>query len=277
MKNEIHLYTNQGNHQMMSFAITTEDGKLIVIDGGYNEDALPLLSHLKELTNSEKPHIDAWFLTHAHDDHISAFATFFEKYSDCFSCDGVYYTFPSVPYFERYENGSAKTLRRFYENLPLYSSIAHIVSTGDVYQIGAASIEILQTYDDTTTYDIVNNSSTVFRMTLGGKTTLFMGDAGELAGERLLARYQGALKSDICQPAHHGQDACLEDVYTAIAPEICLWCTPDWLWENNKYLSRDPATVGCGPFTTLETRAWMEKLGVSQHYIAKDGDCTIPL
>lgn len=277
MKNEIRLYTNEGNHQMMSFVITTEDDKLIVIDGGYDEDAAPLFAHLCELSGSETPHIDAWFLTHAHEDHINAFAVFFEEYKNRFSCDAVYYTFPSLPYFERYESGSAKTLGRFYKNLPAFSEIAHIVSTGDVYQIGAASFEILQTYDDTETYDIVNNSSTVFRMTLGGKTVLFMGDAGENAGKRLLARYGSALKSDICQPAHHGQDACLEDVYTAIAPDICLWCTPDWLWDNNLYLSRDPATVGCGPFTTLDTRAWMEKLGVSQHYIAKDGDCVIPL
>ena len=108
-------------------------------------------------------------------------------------------------------------------------------------------------------------------------TGMFMGDAGEIAGKRLVARYGDALKSDICQPAHHGQDGATEEVYQAIAPTACLWCTPDWLWENNNYLSNDPATVGKGPFTTLETRAWMEKLGVTEHYIAKDGEQVISL
>jgi len=277
MENKIYLYTNLENRQMMSFIVTTKDGKVIVIDGGYDSDAAPLLSHLQEITASDIPHIDAWLLTHAHDDHISAFSVFYEEYVGRFSCDAVYYTFPSVPYFERYEKGSAPTLARFYALLPVFGSSARIVSTGDIYNVGDASIEILQTYDDTIDYDIVNNSSTVFRMKLCGKSILFMGDSGVIAGKRLLARYGKELKSDMCQLAHHGQDGVTQDVYEAIAPEVCLWCTPDWLWVNNNYLSNDPKTVGMGPFTTLETRAWMKELDVQEHYIAKDGDQIITL
>ena len=57
---------------MMSFVITTEDGKIIVIDGGYHDDADKLLRELQTLSGKEKPHVDAWFLTHAHEDHINA-------------------------------------------------------------------------------------------------------------------------------------------------------------------------------------------------------------
>ncbi len=277
MENKIYLYTNEENKQMMSFVLTTRDGKLIVIDGGYFSDAPKLMGALQTITGQEKPHVDAWFLTHAHEDHINALAVFYEEYVGRFTCDAVYYTFPSVQYFERYERGSAPTLARFYANLPKLGCAAQIVSTGDVYTVGEAEIEILQTYDDTVTEDIVNNSSTIFAVRLGGKRILFMGDAGVTAGQRLLARYGNALKSDVCQLAHHGQDGVTEDVYVAIAPEACLWCTPDWLWVNNYYGSKDPKTVGMGPFTTLETREWMEKLGVKTHYVAKDGDLTITL
>ena len=34
--------------------------------------------------------------------------------------------------------------------------------------------------------------------------------------------------------AHHGQDGVEMDVYRVIKPEICLWPTPDWLWDNVK-------------------------------------------
>ena len=73
------------------------------------------------------------------------------------------------------------------------------------------------------------------------------------------------------------QDGATEEVYAAIRPDACLWCTPDWLWENNYFYSHDPATAGMGPFTTLETRAWLEKIGTKAHYIAKDGDQEISI
>ena len=87
MENKIYLYTNKNNRQMMSFVITTEDEKIIVIDGGYDEDAEPLLANLQKITGADVPHVDAWFLTHAHDDHISAISFLYEKYPQAFSCD----------------------------------------------------------------------------------------------------------------------------------------------------------------------------------------------
>ena len=103
MENKIYLYTNEGNKQMMSFVITTQDGRVIVIDGGYDNDAPKLMEALQKITGEKKPHVDAWFLTHAHDDHISAFGVFYEEYLEGFTCDAVYYTFPSVQYFQKYD------------------------------------------------------------------------------------------------------------------------------------------------------------------------------
>ncbi|MBQ8309680.1 MAG: MBL fold metallo-hydrolase [Clostridia bacterium] len=277
MKNRIYMFDNAENRQMMSFIITTEDRKTIVIDGGYDEDAEKLLTKLKKITQSDRPHVDAWFLTHAHGDHINALATLLENAPADFTCGGYYYCFPSVQYFEKYERESVPRLSRFYANLPKIASVAHTVSTGDCYRIGTASFEILQTYDDTETEDIVNNSTTVIRMALNGKTVLFLGDAGAKAGDRLVARYGKALKSDICQTAHHGQDGAKREVYEMIRAHTCLWCAPYWLWENNQFYSSDPALNGTGPFTTLETRAWVAEFGCTTNYVAKDGDQIIEL
>ena len=277
MKNRIYMYDNAENRQMMSFIITTEDGKIIVIDGGYDEDAEKLFGNLRQITGENRPHVDAWFLSHAHEDHINALSNLLENHYDGFTCDKYYYCFPSVQYVQKYERGSEVTISRFYANLSKIASASNTVSTGDRYQIGDAAFEILQTYDDTNTDDIVNNSSTVIRMTLGGKTVLFLGDLGARGGERLVARCGSTLKSDICQPAHHGQDGAKRPVYEAIRPSACLWCTPDWLWENNQFHGSDPALNGTGPFTTLETRAWLAELGCTKHYVAKDGDQIIDL
>ena len=273
MKNEIRMLAHQGFWQMMSFIITTEDEKVIVIDGGYSEDAQKLLRELRAITGKEKPHIDAWFLTHAHNDHIFAFAELYENHPDAFTCDGVYYCFPSAQYIGKYESGSLPTIERFRRLLPKFADIAVTVSTGDVYEIGKAAFTVLQTVDTTVTEDIVNNSSTVLRMTLGGKSVLFLGDAGIEAGNRLVERYGDALRSDYCQMAHHGQDGAEKNVYERVRPTACFWCTPEWLWNNDRGDGFDTDI-----FFTVQTRRWMDEIGTVKHnYITKDGDQTVQL
>ncbi|MBQ9784340.1 MAG: MBL fold metallo-hydrolase [Clostridia bacterium] len=273
MKNELHMLANVGFWQTMSFIVTTRNGRICVIDGGRREDAQHLLDYLRAVSGSQKPHVDAWFLTHAHDDHIDAFVEIMENRSDECSVGAVYYCFPSIQYFETYEKGSAPTLRDFYALMPRIGGIAHTVSTGDVYRLGDATFEVLQTCDDTVTEDVVNNSSTVLRLTQHGKTLLFLGDAGEAAGARLLARYGEGLKSDICQMAHHGQDGVARDVYEAIRPETALWCAPAWLWDNDLKGTGFDTSI----FLTVRVREWMAEIGTKAHLVAKDGDQVLAL
>ena len=177
-----------------------------------------------------------------------------------------------MQYIEKYETGSAPTLQRFYSLLPAFASVAHTVSAGDCYFVGKTRFDILQTLDDTEVNDIVNNSSTIFRMTLNGKSVLFLGDAGREAGSRLLARYQDTLHADYCQMAHHGQDGARADVYAAIRPSACIWCAPEWLWNNDRGNGFDSDI-----FETVQTRAWMDALDVKKHYVMLNRDLSIDL
>ena len=110
--------------------------------------------------------------------------------------------------------------------------------------------------------DFVNNLSTVFQVTVGGQKVLFLGDAAEAEGKLLVRLHDIGywnLKSDIVQMAHHGQNGIAKDVYERIAPTVCLWPTPAWVYDNTSSLN------------TRYTRDWMNALGVKYHYIAKDG------
>lgn len=267
MENVLYMLAPAKGAQMNSFIIRTSDEKIIVIDGGYRNDAEKLLCKLKEITGEEKPHIDGWFLSHAHADHIEAFMELVENYEGKFSFDKVYYCFPSFQYFEKYESDCAYTVAEFYTLLPKFAEKACTITQDDRYEIGSAAFDILYTADPAFKNNAVNNSSTVFRMTLCGQTVLFLGDAGIEAGRKLLTMYKDKLKSDYCQMAHHGQNGVEREVYAAIAPRAALWCTPQWLWDNN---------VGKGYnthiFKTVIVREWMNELGVKENYVIKDGD-----
>ena len=67
MENVMYMLDSTSNRQMNSFIVTTKEGGVIVIDGGYEFDAEKLIGKLKEITGKAVPHIDGWFFTHAHD------------------------------------------------------------------------------------------------------------------------------------------------------------------------------------------------------------------
>ena len=272
-KNQMYFLANQTHTQMMSFVIETADGCVIVVDGGTRGDAAHLLDTLKSITGQEIPHVDAWFLTHSHMDHTGAIIELLEKDPDCFTVEKVYYNFPSVQWLAKYEDYCA---HEFYEFRGIQNHIGAAIETitqGDTYQVGEAKFDILYTTDPLITENASNNASAVIRMTLGGQTVMFLGDLGVEAGEKLLKMHdKDTLKSDFVEMAHHGQNGVEKDVYEAIAPRACLWCTPKWLWEND---------AGKGYNThfwkTIIVRSWMDELNVKHHFVNKDGDHLIPL
>ena len=107
-------------------------------------------------------------------------------------------------------------------------------------------------------------------MELGGKSVLFTGDMAFNAEHKIMDNEDLAplLRCDICKMAHHGQDAVDSAFYPAVAPQICLWPTPSWLWTNLN---------GTGRYTTLETRQWIEDLGVGLNLVKMDGSSVLYL
>ena len=111
------------------------------------------------------------------------------------------------------------------------------------------------------TADNLNNSSVVFRVTMGGKTILFLGDAAQSAGI-MLKRYHDAnkadstqyfsLKSDIVQIAHHGTNNVQKVVYEAIDADIALWPTPKYDYNA----TADYST------TQYYTKQWARAIGM---------------
>ncbi len=263
MKNAIHMLQSVDDVICSSFIITTDDGKLIVIDGGFPSERPYFFDYLKRLTKSEKPHVDAWFLSHPHDDHISVFLDMAENHYDEFEVDRVYLNFPSTEFVSA-ESDAVVTMEWFYRVLPVFADKMRIVCGGDTVEVGAATFRILYSQDFEIHTNCANNASLVFRMELGGKSVMFTGDSGVEAGRKVvrLWRDSGLLKCDICQMAHHGQNGCGREFYEAVAPQVCLWPTPSWVWSN-----RD----GTGHLDTLNVRRWMQEIGVKENYVSKDG------
>lgn len=257
---------DNSSRQMMGYIMKTSTGKVVAIDGGLNEDEPNLIKHIQELGNK----VDVWFVTHPHEDHASAIIKVIEETN--IPIEKIYYTMNDIEWYKKYEPQRANEAERFYNALQneRIKGKAEEVTLNQVINIDFIKCEILGVKNPEITNNGFNNSSMVIKMNLPKSSILFLGDTGEESGEKLLNTQKDKLKADIVQVAHHGQGGAKESLYQEIKPRICLWPTPEWLWNNDSGEGK-----GSGPWTTLETRKWMDDLGVKINVIEKDGDTTI--
>ncbi len=252
--------------QMMSYIIRTKEGKLIIVDGGYDRNAEDLINKAKELSGQEIPVIDAWIQTHCHCDHCDAFSRIALEMPEALEIQHIYHNFLDGEIIKAYETNSYVTHEKFYRALATFpQEKITVVQPGDVITVGSVRLDVLLIPDNTITYNVINESSVVYLMHVEGQTVLFMGDLGQKSGYRLQEAHPD-LKCDIVQMAHHGSNGVDFQIYTWLEPKACLWTTPDWLWTNDAGKG-----YNTGPWETIRLYEHMKSLGVEKHYICKDG------
>lgn len=262
------LLANQTASQMMSVLIETNQGKVIMIDGGVEGDA----SHLIEAIAARGGHVDTWLITHPHSDHVGAL-NYILSHPECgITVDNLYYSFADLSWYQEYEAYRADMVEQL---MNTFAALPQEKLHGDIYkgqEIWVDNIKItVMNKPYLQSNNSINNSSVAYMLDINGKKALFIGDMGVETGKQFIAdNPPEALKCDILQMAHHGQNGVGIEVYKVMQPEVCLWPTPDWLWNNDSGSGTDS-----GNWKTLEVRSWMAQLGVQYHVCIKDGDQVI--
>lgn len=260
---QMHAFSNRSIDIMLSTLFVSPTGRLVMIDGGWALDGDFLLPTLKRLGGV----VDTWFITHAHGDHYMALDSILRKPR----CGGlkvgrIVLNFPPMDFIASTEKSCVPHVNGFLANVRLSGIAVQKPAAGQTFDFGEGlTFECLNGYDLSMRRDAINNSSICFRVVNGGKSILVTGDVGAEMGDKLLkALPHEKLKSDICFMAHHGQAGAKRDFYAAVRPEICLWPTPQWLWDNDLGGENGP---GSGPFLTNYTKCWMQELGVRRQYL----------
>lgn len=248
--------------QMMGYAIKTVNEKIIIIDGGTQEDAPQLEKYI--IDNGGK--VDYWFITHPHIDHAGAFEIISQN--ENIDISKIYMSINDKEWYIKNEPQRKDDIEAFFPIIEQEKIKDKIVEpqVNDIIKIDNITAKILGIKNPEITKNAINNSSMVIKMQVNQKKILFLGDTGVESSEKLIKNQGENLSADIVQVAHHGQAGATEELYKMVKPEICLWPTPEWLWSNNS-----DGTEDSGPWKTKETRKWMENLKVKQNYVAKDG------
>ena len=264
---ELMMLSPDSASQMESFLITTKNGSLIMIDGGTENET----EHLKQVLQSKGGHVSAWLITHPHSDHVGALTKILNDPASGITVDAVYYNFADMQWYHANEEYRAQMVADCMAALSKLSPSQNHpnIQKGDIITVDDVNIRVMnQPYLFQT--NAINNSSVAFRVDMGGKRIMFLGDMGIPAGNSFLNEYRNELhelRADIVQMSHHGEHGVDHNVYEAIQPKVCLWCCPEWLWNND-----NGGGMNSGPWKTLEARSWMRQLGVKTHVVEKDGD-----
>ena len=240
-----------------SYIFQTAKGKVVVMDGGFGEEANTLRGFIGALGNE----VEAWFISHPHNDHMGALTEILKNPQDL-KIRHIYHSRISKT-VQAAEPDYSNSCQEFYDQIDKTTiPVTDIRTPGGVYTFDGMNLKILSVANEITT-NAYNNSSMIMRVWDKRKTIVFLGDAGVECGNLALAgSFRKDLDCEYLQMAHHGQRGCSKEFYQAIKFRACLWPTPTWVWNNDQGKGFDT-----GILETVKTRTWMKELGIKEHHV----------
>lgn len=208
------------------YTIYNEAKGLIVVDGGWTEDA----ASVRETVYDMGGHIDAWIITHPHQDHIGAFNLLYSELEDI-QVDKIYTVDMATPE-ECIEVAPWDSVDAYNDFLSLNVPDITYLYAGDELEICGLKFEIISSYDENVkkiSKDYLNDGSMIFKVTNQEESMLFCADVGIGMSDFLINKWGENLKANYLQMAHHGYGGLSDQFYQAVNPQIAFFDAPDWL------------------------------------------------
>lgn len=236
--------TQYGPRDMNSSFYTIYNPKqgLIVVDGGWTEDA----DYVREVIASLGNKVDAWILTHPHQDHIGAFNAIYPDLQNI-EIGNIYTVDMAAPEVCK-KRASWDSIDTYNDFLALDIADLQYVHSGDVLNICDLEFDIFSAYDDYVeelSKDYLNDGSMMFKVKGSTQSFLFCADVGHAVSDYLLEKWGDELKSDYLQMGHHGFGGLEDSFYEKVHPQISFFDAPDWLMydETGKYDNPENAAL----------------------------------
>lgn len=201
-----------------SFVLQLKNGHFIVSDGGCKCELPYLLDYLESLTRSgEKPVVEAWFITHAHPDHIGVMGAFLDdrRHTERLYVEGFYYNEPNEKVLGMNGSYSKKVMVDWMRVAASWMRTTkgehpkvYRPQTGQRYYFNDVTMDILfaqeQLPEEKFSRDF-NDSSTWYLFTIEGQKCLFTGD-GDIGSMGMIMEIydEKDMNFDVYTLQHHG-------------------------------------------------------------------------
>lgn len=220
---------------------------LIVVDGGWAEDAEYVRSAIALFGNK----VDAWILTHPHQDHIGAFNVIYQDLQGI-EIEKIYTVDMAAPE-DCIAVASWDNVDTYCDFLEFEIPELEYVSIGDKLTICDLEFEIFNAYGKHVkelSRDYINDGSMMFKVSGEKESMLFCADVGSSMSDYLLDYWGENLKADYLQMGHHGFGGLKDDFYKRVSPKTAFFDAPDWMMKDET-----------GTYDNPENAQFMESLG----------------
>lgn len=254
----LNLYNRHadGNDIGMCLIFTLADGSFLVFDGGCPEDAEQVYNALSVLNKRTDGRIvvAAWLFTHDHGDHTGAFAALAEtEYAAQITVESILYRKCPELYMWRgrhdpYHWASPEALDfapgRMEQLAAAFGGDTRTLypHMGQTLCVRNAEVTFLSSGCEDLSpilVDNFNDTSLVCRVTLGGQSTLVLGDAAsDISRGVLLPIFGRMADSDILQVSHHGLGGIHHRLYELLNPAVAIWPTTLKTIHRNDLMNR---------------------------------------
>lgn len=242
-------YGDKNGAQHMFYTAQDADGHLIVIDGGWTTEA----DYVRSVIKSLGKHVDAWFITHPHQDHAGAFTEIYKKPGKI-TIDKVYAVDMAAPEVCM-EKAPWDETAVYDEWLKLDIAQLSFVHAGDAFDVAGLSVEIFNAYDGYVydlSKDLLNDGSMMFKISANEESMLFCADVGKSMSKYLLNTWGDSLKADYIQMGHHGNGGLKRAFYESVGAKGAFFDSPEWLMQDTS-----------GRYTTMKNAALMAEYGAA--------------
>ena len=267
-------YADEKGYQCMSYTIESSNGGMVVVDGGRAWQSTALVDVIKE----KGGHVDAWIITHPHDDHCGVLASVMEAGWDSTEISIDRILIGQMNYEDVRQEPRSDTFGYLLMGLNARDNVTWL-SAGDELSVIGLQMKVLHTCNEeviSQSGNILNDGSMVFKLSAKKRSILFLADIadnnaeiaaevtdrsqgsemGRLIADEILTNFPEDVKSTYVQMSHHGNGSLPDYFYEAVSPKAAFFDAPDWLMENRNMENGEPSY-----YSTPHYRQLMESLG----------------
>lgn len=236
----------------LSLLYRLSDGSFVIVDGGHDTNSSYWANNLinaiteqaKGYASGKDIRIAAWFVSHAHGDHMGMLKKEASTFKSKFTVERVITCLMSPKEIQKsldsshgsnFGGGEANTANSVRNAAKSVGAEFITCHTGQRFFFGDTVFEILYTVENfaPSTTNALNTSSILVRSITTDKSgksssVMVMGDITGPAMAICTKLYGNDLKCDVVQVAHHGyqtwgNDKAIADSYKIMAPELVIW------------------------------------------------------